>query len=174
METSPEPKVKLSQDRIWAIIETRKESMAQTQPPWYHLACHVMPFFAQYAQALYIKRRQMQGLRGDKEEKTTPLETWSLVEADLRQQLPAEFSALPKLMELVDFWTHCDEEKIKNLFVGLHTENERLDALLGRSFMIPQKPIGRISSVSPHSLLSSPDLTHHRAQTRPRMHMHMS
>lgn len=99
-----------------------------------------MPFFAKRAKKLYYKQRRMQGGSEDQGE-MTDTHSWSQVESDLRYELPAEFSILESLLGHVDFWTRCEQEKINNLFDGLHTEHQRLDALLGYSIVVPQMPI---------------------------------
>jgi hypothetical protein len=75
---------------------------------------------------------------------------WKL---DLCQKLPDEFTMLEKLHEHIEFCTYCDEEKITKLFGSLHTEQERLDALLGSSITLPKEPTGLDGSIHfpPHN-----------------------
>lgn len=98
-----------------------------------------MPLFAHQAQELYVEQRRTQA-ESEKKDQMTPLQSWSQVEADLHQRLPDEFTTLKKLQEHVEFWTNCDEEKITKLFGGLHTEQERLNAILGSGITLPKEP----------------------------------
>ncbi|KAK5045991.1 hypothetical protein LTR84_008777 [Exophiala bonariae] len=144
MESSLKPKAELSEDRILSIIQRDKEKRAQPYASWYHLACQTMPSFARYAKELFDKRRMLQGQSENKDQIMTRSETWLLVQDDLHRQLPVESSILESLQKHVMFWTDCDQDEIQNLFIDLHTEDERLDALLGRNFNIPTTPVGHI------------------------------
>lgn len=99
-----------------------------------------MPVFACQAQDRYAEERRAQAESEDKD-KMTPQQCWSQVEVALQEKLPDLFTVLGRLQEHVDFWTLCDDDKIAELFRDLHTEQERLSAVVGSDIVLPEEPI---------------------------------
>ena len=146
MDSPSKSKATLSDDKLLSIIRKNREKILSSQPDWYHVARSAMPLFAHQARELYVEQRQTQA-ESEAKDHMTQLQSWSQVEVDLSQKLPDEFTMLKKLQGHIEFWTYCDGEKITKLFGSLHTEQERLDALLGSSITIPKEPTGPDGSI---------------------------
>ncbi|KAK4947560.1 hypothetical protein LTR10_013505 [Elasticomyces elasticus] len=112
---------------VHQIIAAKRERRDAARPNWFYIAESAHPQVSAYGDKLF---KQQEKLEKQSETQTTDEEKWTVIEQQLRGEMPEEFQALDTLQQHVDTFTACNPTVIEKLFAGLETEEERLAVIL--------------------------------------------